>query len=116
MLDGYHLRGDGKGAKLLIWPARVSTGAAGAAIDDSQIDYEQGTRPWYEQAVEGGLETIRWTPPYEFYTTGEPGITASMGWQVDGEIRVVGIDVLLYYIDSVVKALEAKGYPQGKES
>ncbi|MHB0979632.1 MAG: PDC sensor domain-containing protein [Thermoleophilia bacterium] len=58
-------------------------------------DYDPRTRPWFIVAREA--PGIRWSPPYVFRTTRDPGITASMriGAEGEGVTRVVGVDVLL---------------------
>ena len=59
------------------------------------LDYDARSRPWYEGAVRPG--TVRyWTPPYTFYTTGQPGITVSQAVSLsDGSQGAIGLDILL---------------------
>jgi hypothetical protein len=64
------------------------------------IDYDPHTRPWYVGAkalVEADREgAIHWTAPYTFFTTKEPGITASMPvTSSSGRPFVLGVDMLL---------------------
>ncbi len=60
-------------------------------LDDS---YDPTLRPWYKLAVEG--QAVAWTDPYVFFSSREPGVTASRAVRVDGEIvAVVGVDVEL---------------------
>ncbi|MBF0271765.1 MAG: PAS domain-containing protein [Magnetococcales bacterium] len=61
-------------------------------------DYDMRRRPWFIGALESTEEEhIHWTPPYQFATTKEPGITASMGWTdpKSGQRYVVAFDILL---------------------
>ncbi|MDX2312920.1 MAG: SpoIIE family protein phosphatase [Gammaproteobacteria bacterium] len=60
-----------------------------------ELDYDPRERPWYRgaMALEG---VLHWTEPYEFFTTKEPGITASVTFERgDGILRVVAFDLLL---------------------
>jgi diguanylate cyclase (GGDEF)-like protein len=42
-------------------------------------DYDARRRPWYTAAMaQSGDDELAWTAPYTFFTTGEPGITASI--------------------------------------
>ena len=60
-------------------------------LDD---DYNPALRPWYQLAEES--EAIAWTEPYVFFSSQQPGVTASRAVRVDGEIvAVVGVDVEL---------------------
>jgi hypothetical protein len=64
------------------------------------IDYDPHTRPWYVGAkvlAEAGRdEAIHWTAPYTFFTTNEPGITASTpAASPSGRRFVLGVDMLL---------------------
>ncbi len=61
------------------------------------IDYDTRKRPWFQGAMQlGNDQDIYWTEPYIFFTTKEPGITASMRWTgKDGSRYVIGHDVRL---------------------
>lgn len=41
------------------------------------LPYDARTRPWYKGALQGAEGELHWTPPYSFYTTAKPGVTAS---------------------------------------
>ena len=59
------------------------------------LDYDARLRPWFKKAQEQA-EQVAWTSPYAFFTTGDPGITASTGWQLqDGRYFVLGFDLML---------------------
>jgi serine phosphatase RsbU (regulator of sigma subunit) len=68
------------------------------------LGYDPRVRPWF-QGAKARLEAhpdapwsqrLHWTAPYTFYTTKEPGITASLAWRdARGLVHVVGLDVLL---------------------
>ncbi|MEM8883361.1 MAG: SpoIIE family protein phosphatase [Planctomycetota bacterium] len=73
-----------------------------------KLDYDCRTRPWFRAALEtrDGPLTPRWTPPYIFFTTKEPGITASVAFEGDGGLRrVLGFDVLLKDLSEFTMAL-----------
>ncbi|NTV96628.1 MAG: hypothetical protein HGA75_14655, partial [Thiobacillus sp.] len=59
-------------------------------------DYDARKRPWYTGAMAMPEETFHWTPPYAFFTTGEPGITVSTRFKLaDGRDFVLGFDIKL---------------------
>jgi two-component system, sensor histidine kinase and response regulator len=66
-------------------------------VEVRDLDYDARTRPWFKGAMSlSNTQSIHWTDPYIFYTTREPGITASMRWQgADGTSYVIGHDVRL---------------------
>ncbi len=59
--------------------------------------YDPRQRPWYAGALALKDEReVHWTHPYAFFTTHEPGITASLRWMdAGGHMHVLAIDVLL---------------------
>ncbi len=75
--------------------------------DFKTLDYDPLKRPWYKGAVAvkkelsslsiaNATDLIYWTHPYIFFTSKEPGITASLAYQgSDGTEWVIGFDVLL---------------------
>ncbi len=65
---------------------------------DEELDYDARRRPWFQGAM--GTSTpaeIFWTTPYTFFTTKDPGITASTRFSVAGDTAqyVLAFDVLL---------------------
>lgn len=62
-----------------------------------EIEYDTRTRPWFKGAMAlSSDDKISWTEPYIFFTTKEPGITASMRWiGPDGKQYVISHDVKL---------------------
>jgi len=61
-------------------------------------DYDPRQRPWYQGAMALADETgIHWTEPYQFFTTKDLGITASMRWtdRNTGRRHVIAFDVML---------------------
>ena len=61
-------------------------------------DYDPRTRPWFQLAMENsGEDEIKWTDPYTFFTTKQPGITASIKWYDDssGLSYVCAFDLLI---------------------
>jgi serine phosphatase RsbU (regulator of sigma subunit) len=76
-----------------------------------KIKYDTRTRPWYKGALDarkkGGIGTVHWTTPYTFFTTKDPGITASVTYSSgDGLTHVIGFDVLLNKISKFTTGLK----------
>ena len=63
----------------------------------SNQSYDPRQRQWYQAATAaGGTNAVQWTPPYTFFTTGDPGITASTLMRLsDGRDFVLGFDLML---------------------
>ncbi|MFA5083742.1 MAG: diguanylate cyclase, partial [Hydrogenophilaceae bacterium] len=60
------------------------------------INYDARLRPWYAGAMATPEQAIHWTAPYAFFTTGEPGVTASIRSKLDdGRDFVLGFDIKL---------------------
>lgn len=60
--------------------------------------YDPRLRPWYKLALESKHDSNSyWTSPYTFFTTKQPGITASAKWKDTrtGQNIVIGMDVLI---------------------
>jgi len=60
--------------------------------------YDPRTRPWFKLAFENDTDTLfNWTSPYTFFTTKQPGITASTKWKnkENDQTYVIGFDVLI---------------------
>lgn len=69
--------------------------------------YDPRTRPWFQGALENETHEIFWTAPYTFFTTKDPGITASVKWKsADGLDHVFGFDLLLLDISKFTSSLE----------
>ncbi len=62
-----------------------------------ELDYDPRQRPWYRGAIENrGGDSMHWTAPYAFLSTGEAGVTVStMVPLKDGRDLVVGFDLKL---------------------
>ena len=59
------------------------------------LDYDPRKRSWYEIAM-ADQRSVQWTAPYTFFTTGDPGITASTHFLLkDGRDFVIGLDLML---------------------
>jgi len=74
------------------------------------LGYDPRVRPWYQGAMgsEGEAE-VHWTDPYIFFTTKDPGITASVRWSPPGDpgaTNVLGFDVLLLDISRFTSGLD----------
>jgi diguanylate cyclase (GGDEF)-like protein len=60
------------------------------------VDYDARERPWFTGALTEAPGTVHWTRPYTFFTTGDPGITASRRITLaDGQELVIGFDLSL---------------------
>lgn len=78
-----------------------------------EIDYDPHQRPWYRGALEAaqsppadGRPDIFWTAPYTFFTTQQPGVTASLAVEpTHGTPYVVGLDVSLADITRFVRQM-----------
>ena len=77
-----------------------------------ELDYDPRDRPWYQGALEtrgnrSEAHDLYWTEPYTFFTTKDPGVTASLSFgHQDGLDQVVGIDVLLSDLSLFTTALD----------
>ena len=62
-----------------------------------EVDYDARKRPWYLAAMKGAaVREVHWTSPYIFFTTGDPGITASTRIRLkDGRDFAIGFDLML---------------------
>lgn len=71
-----------------------------------ELHYDPRSRPWFEGALRasreaseasaGGPSPVYWTRPYLFFTTRDPGVTASIALRgSDGVDYVLGFDVTL---------------------
>ncbi|AWT34756.1 hypothetical protein GCM10008956_28960 [Deinococcus arenae] len=68
-------------------------------------DYDPRTRPWYRAAAQQPGTTI-WTAPYVFASSQQPGLTVAAGTTgVDGLV-VVGADVQLRQLSSLLRGLQ----------
>ncbi len=74
-----------------------------------ELPYDPRERPWYIGAMGSPANTIFWTAPYTFFTTQEPGITASLRFEneEDGEQYVVAFDVLLLDVSGFTTELSS---------
>jgi serine phosphatase RsbU (regulator of sigma subunit) len=74
--------------------------------------YDPRERPWYVGAREAG-GAVHWTRPYVFFTTKDPGITASVTFDAGAGITgTLGFDLMLRDITRFTQALTAG--PNGK--
>ena len=66
--------------------------------------YDPTERPWYSGAT--ATDGLSWTDPYVFFSSQQPGVTASRAVSVDGEVvAVVGVDVELSGLTSFLDNL-----------
>ena len=77
-------------------------------VEVRESDYDARLRPLFVGAM--GLrddQAIHWTSPYIFFTTKEPGITASMRWQgSDGSRYAIAHDVRLLELSTYIAGLK----------
>ena len=77
---------------------------------EEELGYEPRERPWFEGAVARRDGSLHWTPPYTFFTTKDPGITASvcLPGEDGAPDRVIGFDILLNDISRFTTGPELK--------
>ena len=94
-------------SKLSEW---TGSGPAAAPVW-KELGYDPRLRPWYKGALAAtekyGAGSVHWTYPYTFFTTKDPGMTASVTFDPgDGKVHVIGFDVLLNDITRFTKGLK----------
>ncbi|MBI2276982.1 MAG: response regulator [Dechloromonas sp.] len=69
--------------------------------------YDNRQRPWFKQAVAAPAGEIRWTEPYTFFTSGDPGMTVTTSWQDETGTRwVLALDVMLLDLSRFTSRLD----------
>lgn len=104
--DGYRTKtidvGTGRPRSTIIW-SDTNYDETSREVDATDT-YDPRTRPWYQQAEGATDEQVRWTSPYVFATSRQPGVTASTPLHeaapgadpaVESLIGVVGVDIEL---------------------
>jgi len=67
---------------------------------EQTLKYDPRLRDWYKLAAKQPGE-VNWTAPYPFFTTGDPGITATTSMTLpDGRLFAIGIDLMLRDLSS----------------
>jgi len=97
---------------------RLAWSSDAAAEARTRDDYDPRGRPWFQGAINatraadssrgaaGSAATIFWSEPYTFFTTQEPGVTASTAYRrADGVTRVLGMDILLKDVSRFTQSL-----------
>jgi len=77
--------------------------------EDKDVDYDPRTRPWFAGAMATAEEgQVHWTAPYTFFTTKDPGITASLRYTPPdgGPTHVIGFDLLLMDVSRFTAGLD----------
>jgi adenylate cyclase len=96
------------GAKMAEWQ---EVDAMGRVLKKwvQEIDFDPRTRPWYKLVEERPDRTIRWTAPYGFVPTGDPGITGAV--RVDGPKGpyVLAFDLLLEDLSEFAQKIRVPG-------
>ncbi len=111
-----------------IWNSKVRwtewyEGEKTQRLHSEELDYDPRKRPWFRGAVaeyqrRGPLPTggdlnkyVHWTAPYNFYTSGEPGLSASIQYYLkDGLVGVLALDVLLTEISLFTSTLKVSDH------
>ena len=102
-LTRLHEEGWGRKTRWITWSPR------GARVREEvrELDYDPRTRPWYRGATERRPGEIHWTEPYAFFTTHDPGITASVRWRTgDGPDHILAFDVMLLDVSQFTTGLD----------
>ncbi len=97
-------------------PELAKLGAEGEVLESWQesIDYHPHNRPWYRGAIAmtSSLTTtvetrpLYWSDPYLFFTTKDPGVTASMlAKRPNGRQIVVGVDLSFADVSELTASL-----------
>lgn len=87
------------------WTRMSSTGEV---LDtyEQDLDYESKNRPWFIGAKEKNGD-VSWTEPYTFFTTQDPGITASVRVETSSGTLTIALDLLLHDISNYTTSLQA---------
>ncbi len=75
-----------------------SDAAPRAPEQELQDDYDPRAQRWFEEGMQAvSVVEIRWTEPYRFPGTDEPGVTAVVAWHnpTTGQRYIFGVDLLL---------------------
>ncbi len=93
----------GKRQKVIIWKS------SGELVREEWIenDYDPRKRPWHAGAMAlQDANAVHWTEPYIFFTTKDPGITASVRLRLpSGETLVFGFDNNLIDLSRITSAI-----------
>jgi len=107
-------------SRLTRWSARHPA----PQVSWKALNYDPHRRPWYQGAISRlkswsvsagvrGTVPIFWTKPYIFFTTRDPGITASLAFKTpDGLLRVIAFDLLLTDITKFTMGLQVSEHGQ----
>jgi len=78
-------------------------------VEMREQDYDARARPWFKGAMALDRDDdIYWTAPYTFFSTQEPGISASSRWAAaDGSRYVIAHDVRLLALSHFTRQLTA---------
>ncbi|MFH2094309.1 MAG: SpoIIE family protein phosphatase, partial [Bacteroidota bacterium] len=73
---------------------------------EEKKEYEPRVRPWFIAAVNSNYDSLpAWTEPYTFATTKDPGITASVRWNMNDMVHVIAFDLMLTDISKYTTTL-----------
>jgi adenylate cyclase len=82
------------GARKVMWIRGDADGEEIGREEDPTDTFDPRTRPWYSGAL--ATDGVYWTDAYIFFTSKEPGVTASTRYQLpEGDNFVIGVDIAL---------------------
>ena len=94
------------------WTTWAKDGRTKVAEETKEIDYDPRKRPWFQGAMVAEPGSIHWTEPYKFFTTKDPGITASSRTKTPNGELIVAFDVMLLDVSGFTTSLDVS--PHGK--
>jgi len=72
---------------------------------DPADTFDPRTRPWFKLAQSG--KTLRWTEPYIFFTSKQPGVSATIGAYDSDTFRgAIGVDIEIGQLSAFLNGLE----------
>ncbi len=76
-----------------------------------EIKFDPRLRPWFVEAEDKNPGQISWTDPYQFFTAGKQGVTASTSWHSpDNKVLcVMAFDILQDDLLAFLNSLQAGG-------
>ena len=92
------------GARQVSFVHLDAAGQALGRVADPGDDFDPRQRVWYQGALK--IDGVYWSPPYIFYTTKAPGITAAIRLKRSGGMnRVFGVDLTLEALSGFLASL-----------
>lgn len=100
--------GDTLSSTRYLWDYKPYTPDSLISCWPQEAGYDPRTRLWFKGALtQPNPNQIYWTPPYVFFTTKEPGITASVySYNKLGDTIITAFDILLKDVNRISQAIE----------